>query len=276
MIEVRNLHYSVAGEQLVGPCHFSLDSPQVMGIVGPNGSGKSTLLKVLSGDVADYEGECLLEGQSVELWDSRALAKRRAVVNQFNEVSFPFTVAEVVEMGRSPFSDEEPRSDIRNDAMRAMRCMDIQSLSSREYSSLSGGEKQRTAIARGICQIGTKPDGVLRRYLYLDEPTASLDLKYQHRLLAFTRTLTSLNVIVIVVLHDLNLAARYCDSLLMTKKNAGAIFGPTEKVLTKDRITSTFDVEVDEITGSAGERIIHVTGAFLSANDGTPSAARVV
>ncbi len=200
-------------------------------LVGPNGAGKSTLLAVAAGDRAPDAGEALLAGKPLHAWKTRALARERAVLPQDHAVRFAFGVREVVARGRLPHSPD-PERDARIVA-DALIAADIPHLAERDVQTLSGGEAARTAFARVLAQ-GTP-------LLFLDEPTAALDIAHQEHLLREVRRLVrEENTCAIVVLHDLNLAAAYADRIVMLREGRLAADGSPRQVLTAGTIAQVY------------------------------------
>jgi len=216
---------------------------RVHGIVGPNGSGKSTLLKLLAGLLSPQAGEVLLEGRPLATLGRREVARRVALVPQATELAFPFTVSELVLLGRTPHHDR-PWSDSAADvaaARAALEAVGVLALAARPVASLSGGERQRVVVARALCQ---EPS-----LLLADEPTAHLDLRHQVLLLdllaerADEGGLTS-----VVVLHDLNLASGWCHRVTLLGAGRIVATGPPSEVLTPERVAEVYGVEVESGT----------------------------
>jgi iron complex transport system ATP-binding protein len=212
---------------------------ELVAIVGPNGAGKSTLLRVLAGSLAPAQGTIELLGRPLAAFDRRALARTVAVVAQDNPVAFPFTVLEVVLMGRAPhlapFSFESP-NDLAV-ARGALERLGLLALAGRYVQELSGGERKRVVIARALAQ---EPKVAL-----LDEPTAFLDLKHVAEIFAIMRELCAgQKLAAIVTLHDLNAAALYADRVLLLKDGAAVASGPPEQVFTRDNLCAVYDTDV--------------------------------
>jgi iron complex transport system ATP-binding protein len=202
-------------------------SNEVVGIVGPNGSGKSTTLRCLYRALKPAAGVVLLDGENVH--KRQKVARDLAALTQESQVEFDFTVAEVVEMGRLPH-DRDPEAD-RRIVADALATVDVAHLVDRGFLSLSGGERQRVLIARAIAQ---RP-----RVLVLDEPTNHLDIRHQLDVLALAR---GLGVTVLTVLHDLNLAASYCDRIYVLDEGRVVAHGTPEEVLVPELIAKVFHV----------------------------------
>ncbi len=200
---------------------------EVVGIVGPNGSGKSTTLRCVYRALKPDAGAVLINGKNVH--KRQDLARELSALTQESQVEFDFTVAEVVEMGRLPH-DRNPAHD-RIVVANALAKVDVSHLASRSFLSLSGGERQRVLIARAIAQ---EPS-----VLVLDEPTNHLDIRHQLDVLALTR---GLGITVLTVLHDLNLAASYCDRLHVLDEGRLVASGTPEEVLVPELIAKVFHV----------------------------------
>ncbi|MDT7788065.1 MAG: iron complex transport system ATP-binding protein [Pseudonocardiales bacterium] len=200
---------------------------EVVGIVGPNGSGKSTTLRCVYRALKPDFGAVLIDGTNVH--ERHDLARSLAALTQESQVEFDFTVAEVVEMGRLPHERDSAR-DARV-VRDALATVDITHLASRSFLSLSGGERQRVLIARAVAQ---EP-----RVLVLDEPTNHLDIRHQLDVLALAR---GLGITVLTVLHDLNLAASYCDRLCVLDEGRLVASGTPGEVLVPELIAKVFHV----------------------------------
>ncbi len=232
-----NLKYQA--EKVVDNITFAVGEGEFLALLGPNGSGKSTLIKLLAKTLLPSGGAIYLGGDDLKKLNSTFIARQMAVVPQETPVSFSFTAREVVMMGRSPhlkrFQLEGKRDfEIVREAMLITKTWDLQD---RLVSDLSGGEKQRVIIARALAQ---EP-----KILMLDEPTSHLDISFQVELLEMLSVLNKeKGVTVIVVLHDLNLAAQYCQKALLL--NRGKIFttGTPEQVITAKNIREVYDTEV--------------------------------
>jgi iron complex transport system ATP-binding protein len=227
---------------------LSVNEREVFGLLGPNGSGKSTLVRLLSGVLTPQHGDVQLAGRDLRTYGREELARQIAVVPQETTIKLPFSVLEVVLMGRAPYLGRfgfERKQDLAI-ASRAMEQTGVSALAAREIHELSGGERQRVILARALAQ---EP-----RVLLLDEPTAFLDIKHQVEVYDLIRTLSREHgLTVIAILHDLNLAALYCDRLALLK--AGRVFclGAPEQVLTYTNVKAVYETEVyiglNDITG---------------------------
>lgn len=251
MIEALDLSVRRGGRALLDGLSMTVQAGEVPAVVGPNGAGKTTLLRVVSGEWRANGGEVRLDGRDLSEYSALELARRRAVLRQDTVLTFPFTVSEVVGLGRLPHEATTSRQENERIVMEEMARAEVDHLADRLYPTLSGGERQRTQLARVLAQIhGSPAEG--GRYLLMDEPTASQDLAHQHRLLMLARGLAATGVGVLVVLHDLNLAARYADRLIVLKDGRKAAEGRPEDVLTPDLIREVFSFEAAVSTAAGG------------------------
>jgi iron complex transport system ATP-binding protein len=236
---VENLGFSYGLSPVVQDVSFAVGGGEFLGIIGPNGSGKTTLLKLISRLLVPGQGRVLVDGQDTSRWSHRALARTMAVVPQETQVHFDFTVEEIVEMGRSPYLGrfQAMSKHDRDIVTAAMEATNILPLAGRSIQELSGGERQRVIVARALAQ---EPEVLL-----LDEPTASLDINHEVEIFELLRTLTIQEGLVsIAVLHDLNLAAEYCDRLLLLSQGKVSAMGGAEEVLTAENLSSVYGIDV--------------------------------
>ena len=228
-----------------GPCtvladiDLHLQPGQVLGVLGPNGAGKSTLLGALSGELEAAAGSVTLDGRALDAWSGQERARRLAVLPQSSTLIFAFPVLDVVGMGRLPHASGRVRDGEIVEA--ALRAADAEHLRGRSYLALSGGERQRVHLARVLAQLWPGAPG---QVLLLDEPTAALDPRHQHAILQALRVLAGRGVAVLAVLHDLNLAARYGDRLLLLAAGRACACGTPETVLRADILQAVFGLEV--------------------------------
>ncbi|BDU36595.1 heme ABC transporter ATP-binding protein [Vibrio nigripulchritudo] len=207
VISAKNLNLSFGNRKIIDDLSIDIYAGQVTALMGSNGAGKSSLLKILNGEIPSESDVYYLNKSRTE-WDKTELAKYVGMLPQQSTLSFPFLAQEVVELGAMPLA--LPNSEIKPLASEMMRKVDVSDLANRLYPSLSGGEKQRVHLARVLLQISSSDNKILM----LDEPTSALDLAHQHSTLALARELAAEGAAVIVVLHDLNLAAQYSDRMI--------------------------------------------------------------
>ena len=241
MLKASRLRFQVGQKTLLDDVSLELPAGRILAIVGPNGAGKSTLVQVLGGELDAAQGEVDLEDQRLADWPRRERARRLAVLPQHSTLEFPFTVLDVVLMGRTPHIQRRERVHDYTVAQMALAAVNLSSFAARLYSTLSGGERQRVQFARVLAQLWDAPISG-GRYLLLDEPTASLDLAHQHQLLTTAQGLAQQGVGVMVVLHDLNLAAQSGDRMMILKEGQLLAVGTPHEVLTSDMIQLAFEV----------------------------------
>jgi iron complex transport system ATP-binding protein len=247
-IHTRDLSFAYKDRGVLHAVSLSVEKGEMVGILGPNGSGKTTLLRVLSA-VLSAQGEIKLNGRKIATYGRRELSKLFAVVAQESHVNFPYTVAEIVLMGRasyhSPFA-LEGKKDLEV-ARASMELTDCLSLSDRYLHELSGGEKQRVMIARALAQ---EPE-----ILLLDEPSAFLDLKHQVQVFELLHRLNRERVLTIVAaLHDLNLAALFFSRLVMLREGKIYRDGSPREVLTEKTIDEVYGIRVRVEADPSGEK----------------------
>lgn len=195
---------------------------EVVALVGPNGAGKSTLLAALAADLPAGSGEVRIDGRPAAAWSAPELALRRSVLPQSAALSFPFPVEDVVRMGRAPWAGTEREDEDDAAVAAAMAATEVTRFAGRPFSALSGGEKARVALARVLAQRAP--------LMLLDEPTAALDLRHQELVLRICRDRAAAGDAVVVVLHDLGLAAAYADRAAVLHAGRIAELGPPDEV----------------------------------------------
>lgn len=239
ILEVNNLSCRYGQFLAVREITFTVKKGEFLGIIGPNGSGKTTLLRAIDGIIQPVEGTIRLDGRSILQMDRKEIARRIAVVPEETKVVFDFTVEGIVLMGRAPWLGRfqlEGERDLEI-AEHSIEATDIVHLRSRYINQLSGGEKQRVIIARALAQQTP--------VLLLDEPTSHLDINHQIEIFRLLKNFQKKkNLTVLCVLHDINLAALYCDRLILLKE--GEIFtqGKPAEVVTSRNIKEVYQTEV--------------------------------
>lgn len=222
------------GDTILHPVSFDLPAGQVLGLAGANGAGKSTLLRLLYRFHRPSTGEVLLDGQNIWKMSARATARKVAAVLQEQPTDFALTVWEIVALGRRPHGTgfAANGSNDMEVVETALDRMDLLPLAARSFGTLSGGERQRVMVARALAQ---EPE-----LLVLDEPTNHLDIRHQLEIVAL---ISSLNITIVTSLHDLNLAGRVCDRVLLLHRGTAVAFGEPEEVLTPAHIEKAYAVQ---------------------------------
>ena len=235
-ISAQDLTYEIEGSTLLDGVGLHADRGQLVGLIGPNGAGKSTLLRTISGILRYRGGAVLLEGEDLRSLSPKDVAATLALVPQIAPYTYGFTSIELVLMGRYPHLGRfqiEGREDDRI-ARDAMRLTETEQFADRTLDTLSGGERQRVFVARALAQ---QP-----RILLMDEPTANLDILHQLKVLDLVRRLVADGLTAVAAIHDLNMAARYCDKLVLLNKGHVLAEGSPADVLTPDTIEFVFGV----------------------------------
>jgi iron complex transport system ATP-binding protein len=259
MLAANHVSLEIDGVRLVREVSIQVQPGQVTAIMGPNGAGKSTLLRLLAGDVAPDTGSITFDGQPLENVSIIDRARRRAVVPQRSSIAFGFSVLETVLIGRYPHGGDHARTTDIRIARHALTRAGVAPFESRLVPTLSGGELARVMLARALAQIDGNPGAA---YLLLDEVTGALDPAHQHHVLRLLRDMARENGVgVLIILHDLNLAARYADAIVLMRDGLVTARGSADEVLTPALIAATFDVEAVLVPHPSGSRpVIVVNG----------------
>ncbi len=237
-----NVSLTLGRQRVLDGISFTHEAGRVVALLGPNGAGKSSLLRIMSGEWRAGSGQVTLNGVDVQRWPMRDLASVRAVVPQLSTLDFPFTAAEVVMLGRIPHASGRRNDEAITSA--ALERVDAGHLAARLYTELSGGEKQRIHLARALAQVW-EPSAHGPRYLLLDEPGAAFDLANQQMLIELIHSFADSGVAVLVVMHDLNLAARAAHTMILLKAGRVAASGSPHEVMQPATIRAVFGVEAN-------------------------------
>ncbi|TPM55278.1 heme ABC transporter ATP-binding protein [Mesorhizobium sp. B2-2-4] len=239
MIEARDVSVAIGRKGIVAGVDFEVRPGEISAIVGPNGSGKTTFLKALSGELA-HTGRIAINGRELSTITPVEAATLRAVLPQATTLSFPFTVREIVRLGLvGGRSGVLPGEDERLPE-RALARVDLDGFAGRFYQELSGGEQQRVQLARVLCQVWAPVLDGKPRYLFLDEPVSSLDIKHQLIIMNIARDFARMGGGVVAILHDLNLTAMYADRIFVMHRGRLAATGSPRDVLSDDLIERVF------------------------------------
>lgn len=243
MLQLQTVNYHIKQKKILADVSFSANQGELIAVVGANGAGKSTLLKLISQE--------LLPSRGVICWKSKPFAKatlkqmalERAILTQNIHMSQDFPVNEVVLMGRYPHFKHQPSKYDWDVVHQVSEQTGIKAFAQRNYASLSGGEKQRVQLARALAQLHQNEDAKAK-LLLLDEPLNNLDIRYQHRCLELTQSFAQKGNVVLLVIHDLNLAALYADKILLLNEGRVEAYGTPVEVLTEESLQKCYQFSV--------------------------------
>ena len=248
VLSVEDLSVELGGSEIVSSVSLTADEGELVGLVGPNGAGKTTLLRAVQGLIQPTQGSVTVEGQAIENLSARARGRHIANVPQETGLSFPFPVREAVAMGRNPHIGRFGTSDKVDErrVLTALEKTNLTAFTDRPVTELSGGERQRVLLARAFAQNAP--------LLLIDEPTSNLDINHAVNTLDMVRSAVNEDTAAVAAIHDLDLAARYCDRLVLLVDGAVLAVGSPESVLTRERLRTAFGIETvvssDPTTGA--------------------------
>ncbi|MBZ9654434.1 heme ABC transporter ATP-binding protein [Phyllobacterium lublinensis] len=240
MIEVTDVCVHLGKRTIIDRASFIAEAGQFTIIVGPNGSGKTTLMRALSGDLP-FTGHISINGRELtrlKLWEMAAM---RAILPQTTSLSFPFTVREIVKLGLTSGRSGAARRGMDSLPDEALQMVDLAGFGGRFYQELSGGEQQRVQLARVLCQVWQPVLDGQPRFLFLDEPVSSLDIKHQLIIMEIARSFAERGGGVIAILHDLNLTSMYADRVVVMHGGHADCVGTPNEVLTDERILRVYE-----------------------------------
>ncbi|MCB5189696.1 heme ABC transporter ATP-binding protein [Methylobacillus arboreus] len=241
MLEVINTGLNIGSKTLLSDINLMIAPGELVAICGPNGAGKSSLIRLLSGELKPSVGEVLWDSKPLSEWSLLKLARQRALMQQHAEVGFSYTALEIILLGRHPHHQGTSRPQDYQIATAAMEEVDASHLADQVYTTLSGGEQARVQMARVLAQIWEAAAGP--RLLLLDEPTAALDPRQQHRILDIARKWANKgDVAVVAIVHDLNLAAQYADRIALLRDGRLQAVGEVETIMTPAMVEACFDL----------------------------------
>lgn len=252
MIEAIDISYEIDGKIICNDINITLKKDMITGIIGPNGSGKSTFLKQIYGSLKPTKGKILFDNENSDKYSNKEMAKKLGVMTQENKSEFSFTVGEVVLMGRSPYLDFFTNYSLEDFALARKSLIKVGLLDKIEqnYRTLSGGEKQRVLLARLLAQD--------TQTLILDEPTNHLDIGYQYKVFDILKELKRTTII---AMHDLNLAIKYCDEIVLFNEGTVLKKGKAKDVLSHDILREVFGIECKLIMEGKELKNIDILGA---------------
>lgn len=256
MYSVIDLSFTIGKKRILKNAKTNFECGKVTAVLGPNGAGKSTLIKCLAGITKPSRGEILLESKQIQQFSFEELAIKRAYLNQHFNLSFDYTVKDLVAMGRFPHYNDIPSSKDEDIIQAALALLGIQTLQNRQTNTLSGGELQRAHFARTLAQIWPS-ESKDKKLLILDEPVNNLDPQYQHLFLQIAREFAvKHNVAVVVVLHDLNLAAQYAHCSVLMRQGRIVAQGSTREVMTEETLEDVYKIPISVIQNETHFSII--------------------
>ena len=254
-VSLRGVSYAAGGVRILDDVSVHFRPGRFNVVLGPNGAGKSTLLRVATGLAQPGAGEVMYDGEPLARFDAPRLARMRAVLSQHVELAFPLPVVDVAMMGRYPHYRRVPTPRDREIVAAALALVGMTDRAEQAYSTLSGGEQQKVQLARVLAQIWTEDveaSGAESRFLFLDEPTSSLDVHYQLHLLDVARGLLEGRCTVVAILHDLNVAFRYGDQFVLLEGGRVAWNGNRAEEIPLGVLERVFRVKARRV-GDAGD-----------------------
>ncbi|WP_166416907.1 heme ABC transporter ATP-binding protein [Cochlodiniinecator piscidefendens] len=259
MLKAEEISVTFGKKPVLSGVEFQAVPGQITSIVGHNGSGKTTLLRALTGDIS-FEGRVFLNDENITKKPAWELASLRAVLPQATPLAFPFTVIEVVRLGLMAGVNAENA----NLAVRALKQVGLLGYENRFYQELSGGEQQRVQLARVLCQVWEPVLDGVPRWLFLDEPVASLDILHQLMVMQIAKSFASKGGGVIMVMHDLNLTAQFSDRVYMMKSGTVVGAGSPEEVFTDSQLSLAYSCQIDR-SGPSVSTILHPAHIVVNA-----------
>ncbi|OKL50686.1 ABC transporter ATP-binding protein [Boudabousia marimammalium] len=248
MLRAENISFAYGTRNILHNISIQLKAGEIVGLLGPNGTGKSTLVGVLSGDLTPATGTVTIAGKTLTDYDRMELAQTRSVMPQATEFPFAYLARDIVSMGRACWGRTQHGAEDERVVDQAMRCTDSYQFADRDVTRLSGGEKSRVTLARVIAQQAS--------VVFLDEPTAALDIYHQEKTMRLCESLAAAGVAVVAVMHDIQLAGAYCDKIALMSGGAIAAYDTPQKVLTAEKLSAVYDHPIDVCTLASGEIVV--------------------
>ena len=243
-LNLESISLKLDNRQILKDVSLEINEGEIVSVIGPNGAGKSTLLNILTGDINPDSGEISYDNKQLKQISIQERAFTRSVMSQMQTLVFNFSVKDVIEMGWL----QRGNSDFSNNFSMAFENVtkecNVHNLIHRKFNSLSGGEQRRVHFARTLLQLWRPSESNDPRYLLLDEPTANLDLSSEMLLMNILKKRASLNVGILVILHDLNLASHFADKIAIIKDGEIMAFGEPEKIMEDAFLTSVYEVPI--------------------------------
>ena len=242
VLNIDSISYEVNNKSILSDISFKVNQGEMACIIGPNGSGKSTLIKLISGELIPTTGKVVYLNKEIKNWDITELACRRSILSQSNNLSFPFTIKDIIKMGRYPIKNSTKENDEKIYEI-LIEILDLKDKVDQNYITLSGGEKQRVQLARVFSQIWSFGN-FSKKLLIIDEPTSFLDIKHQYALFDFLEKMNKKGLTIVMVLHDLNHALSFSNKIIMIKESRLLAEGKTSNVIDEEKLNELFDVKL--------------------------------
>ena len=244
-INIDSVSLNINGVNIIKDISFTMNPGELITILGPNGSGKSTLLRVISGDLLPTKGEVAIDNVPLSDMSFKTQALKRSVMSQSQQILYDYSVQEIIEMGWVDYADSSGVELIKQKCIKAAQDCFVDHLLKRNFNTLSGGEQRRVHFARTLLQIDHQYDSIGNRYMFLDEPTANLDLLFELQLIRLLKAKAEKGIGVLLIIHDLNLASKFSDKIAILKKGKLSAFGEPFEVFKSKTLSDIFGLAMD-------------------------------
>ncbi len=243
-IQANSIDINLNNRSILKDVSLSIEQGEILSVIGPNGAGKSTLLKSLAGDIKPNSGQISYDAKNIRDINIQERAFTRSVMSQLQAIAFDFKVKEIIEMGWVSRGESLYASEFEDAVIEVVAKCGVESLINRNFNTLSGGEQRRVHFARTLLQLWRPSNSTDPKYLLLDEPTANLDLTYEVKLLNIVKKASLEGTGVMLVLHDLNLAAKFSDKIALLNKGSIVKTGTPKEVLSSDILSGIYDIDI--------------------------------
>ena len=243
-IQANSIDINLNNRSILKDVSLSIEQGEILSVIGPNGAGKSTLLKSLAGDIKPNSGQISYDAKNIRDINIQERAFTRSVMSQLQAIAFDFSVKEIIEMGWVSRGESLYASEFEDAVIEVVAKCGVESLINRNFNTLSGGEQRRVHFARTLLQLWRPSNSTDPKYLLLDEPTANLDLTYEVKLLNIVKKASLEGTGVMLVLHDLNLAAKFSDKIALLNKGSIVKTGTPKEVLSSDILSGIYDIDI--------------------------------
>ena len=244
-ISIDSVSLNINGANIIKDISFTMNPGELITILGPNGSGKSTLLRVISGDLLPTKGEVAIDNVPLSNMSFKTQALKRSAMSQSQQILYDYSVQEIIEMGWVDYADNGSVEIIKQKCIKVAEECFVDHLMKRNFNTLSGGEQRRVHFARTLLQIDHQYDSIENRYMFLDEPTANLDLLFELQLIRLLKAKAEKGIGVLLIIHDLNLASKFSDKIAILKKGKLSAFGEPFEVFKSKTLSDIFGLAMD-------------------------------